>query len=68
MVENSIEEGLKCNSLLQEILKSAGLLEALGTLENNEADDDEDDEDEDGAEGENAEDELTAAFAKAGIN
>ena len=52
---------------LQEVLKSTGLLQALGTLENNDADADEDDDAEE-IEDDNAEDDLTAAFAKAGIN
>ena len=55
---------------MQEILQGAGLLEALGTLEGNDADGDDREDDADGNDDdeEEEEDELTAAFAKAGIN
>ncbi len=53
---------------LQEVLNSAGLLKALESLENNDADADDEEEEEGEIEGQDAEDELSAAFAKAGIN
>lgn len=50
---------------MQEVLEEAGLLEALGSLEDNDAD--ADDEEAEGQD-EGGDDDLSAAFAKTGIN